>query len=210
MKKILIAEGHVLTRIGLEHLAKKVFPASVIYSSTNFEHSLEKLCDDHMDLVILDLGIPGCKAPATMIGNLRQVQKDVRILVCSGENEIATALNMINAGANGFLSKNALLSEAEKALEVVMADKKYLSDTVREIMLDHFIGNRPYSPNPADLLSPREKEILDLMLKGKSNKEIAKVLNIKFPTVSTHKLRIFRKMDAENIVELITKLTPQQ
>lgn len=205
MKNILIVEDHVLTTMGLGLLIKRVIPDSTIYSASSFEQSLEELRNNRMDLVILDLGVPGGRGPA-MIGTMRHIQKEVRILVCSGRDEIITAPNMINAGANGFLSKSALNSEAEKALQMVMADKKYLSDAVKEIILDHFVNNQPLSQNPIDLLSPREKEIMDQMLQGKGNKEIASELNIKFPTVSTHKQRIFQKMDVENIVELMKKV----
>lgn len=205
MKQILIVDDHPMIIMGMKMFVKKTIPDCQIHSAGTFPDTLSMLMQQHMDLILLDLSMPGARG-LEMIGMLRQVQHDIRILICSGRDEIENAPNYINSGANGFIQKNAEHEEIEKALAMVMNNKKYMSQNVQKKILENFTRNTPILSNPIELLTKREKEILGLLIRGRWTKEIAKELNVKFSTVSTHKNHIFEKMQVENIVDLFKKV----
>lgn len=147
-----------------------------------------------------------------MIEAFIRVQKDIKILVCSGRDELHNAPICMRAGAYGFLSKNAPDDYGKMAVEMVLMGKKYISSSVQENVFNTYLFGQSIYINPLEALSPREKDVMNLLIKGKSNKEISNTLHIKHSTVSTHKLRIFQKMDVENNVELLRKIegTPEK
>ncbi|WP_025763394.1 response regulator [Dyadobacter tibetensis] len=201
MKNILLVDDQPLTWIGMENLAKKVIADAAFYFAPTFPDALQLLSDTKMDLVMLDLNLPGGQG-VEMISQLRGVQKDVRILICTGREESTNAPVFIQKGANGFVNKTASNDEVEEAIRMVLSDKRYVSPHVQRHILERFVDGKTYPLNPVEQLSPREKEIMELLLKGKWTKEISDILGIKFSTVSTHKSRIFEKMEVDNILEL--------
>lgn len=205
MKHILIVDDHPLIVMGMKMLVEGVIPDSQIYSAGTFPAALKTLGQQRIDLILLDLSIPGERG-LEMIPMLRQLQSNVRILICSGRDEISNAPNFINKGANGFVQKSADHSQIEKALKMVMENKKYVSDNVQEQILANFIQNTPILSNPIELLTKQEKVVLNLLVRGRWTKEIAQELNLKCSTISTHKIHIFEKMQVQNIVELFKKV----
>jgi two-component system, NarL family, invasion response regulator UvrY len=205
MKQILIIDDHCLISMGLELLVRRVVKKCTVHAASTFESALTKLKSQKMDLMVLDLSIPGGHT-SDMIEAFLRVQGDLRILVCSGRDELLNAPGCINAGAFGFLSKNAPDAEATTAIEMVMQNKKYISDAVQSKILNDFMYGQNNKINPIETLSPREKEVMDLMLLGRSSKEICNQLRIKFSTVSSHKSRVLQKMNVENSMELFKKV----
>lgn len=205
MEQILIVEDHPMIIMGMRILIERIYPDSQVQCVNTFPDALIALTHQQMDLILLDLSIPGERG-LEMIGILRQLQPNVRILICSGRDEIANAPNYINKGANGFIQKHADHHQIEKAIRMVMENKKYMSEKVQEQILSNFIYNNPTLSNPMEQLTKREREVLELLVRGRWTKEIAKELNLKFSTVSTHKAHIFDKMQVENIVELFKKV----
>jgi two-component system invasion response regulator UvrY len=205
MKNILIVDDHFLVCLGLEILVKKVVKNSSVFLNHNFDEAIKTLKTHKIDLLILDLSIPGGKGP-DMIRSFCAIQKGIRILICSGRDELTNAPACINEGAYGFLSKDAQDSEAEKAVELVINGKKYVSPAVQLKIIENFMNGQQINKNPLETLSPREREVLNLLLVGHSSKFIGDSLRIKFSTVSTHKMRIFQKLEVENNVELFKKV----
>ena len=136
-----------------------------------------------------------------MVDDLRELQKEVKILIFSAHEEEIYAFRYIQAGANGYLNK---LSDSEtiiKAVKTVLEKGKFISNDI----LNKFIAfsqHRRESSNPLEGLTHREFEIAELLARGFGNLEIANELDIKMTTVSTHKLNIFKKLHITNIIEL--------
>lgn len=110
------------------------------------------------------------------------------------------ALRMIKAGAKGFISKDAPLDELKRAIEAVLAKKRYISADMAELLGRQ--SSHLKADNPFDTLSSRELEIVNMLLEGKSMTEISKALDIKMSTASTHKARVFEKLNITNFFEL--------
>ena len=123
-----------------------------------------------------------------------------KVLMFSMSAEDIYAKRFMKAGAYGFISKEAPLEEITKAINVILSGKKYISETLAEKLAeDSFSGK---SGNPFNELSPREFEIVSLLLEGKTVTDISHALNIQTSTVGTHKARLFEKLGVENILQL--------
>jgi two-component system invasion response regulator UvrY len=207
---ILILEDHEIVTTSLRNVIIETIPDSQIYTAGSFPKGLEILnSGNHFDLILLDIQLPGGLSYG-MISALRNLQPAVRILVFTGNEEPKHALNFLSAGANGYLCKNVSLTEIAGAIRTVMEGKKYMTDQVHQLVAESFF--KKISPSKVfenDALSPRELEVLQLLLEGKLSKHIAQELNLKITTVSTHKTRIFEKMQVTNIIELFRKLKPE-
>lgn len=200
IKKILIVDDHFIVRSGMSLLLENEIDGIQVFGSNDFPEALAELEKNYFDLVILDINLPGGKK-YYMIDDLRELQKDVKILIFSAHEEDIYAFRYIQAGANGYLNKLSESDTIVKAVKAVLEVGKYISVDI----LDKFISfsqNKKENSNPLEELTQREFEIAELLVKGYGNLEIANELDIKMTTVSTHKLNIFKKAHITNIIEL--------
>lgn len=205
MTTVLIADDHPLIICGLETCLKKIMPGCFVYKASSFPDSVTRVNQKRIDLLILDLSMPG-GCGLEMIATMREIQKDIKILIYSGRDELTNAPHYISKGANGYLQKNKDESEIVTAIQTVMNNQKYMSTAVQHVILGNFMDNKPLLPNPIESFNPSEREVLDLLLRGTDTTEIAKKLNMKFSTASTHKVRILKKMEVKNLVDLVAKV----
>ena len=142
-----------------------------------------------------------------MIETIRAYQRNVYILVFSSYDEQMYALPYLQAGADGYLSKEAPEEEFEAALEKAENQRKYLSPSLQENTISNFLTTGKKSVDPITSLSKREMDVANLLVKGYGTAEIGNMLNLQLSTVSTFKSRIFNKLEVKNVVELITKMS---
>jgi two-component system, NarL family, invasion response regulator UvrY len=126
---------------------------------------------------------------------------DTRVLVFSMSAENIYAKRFLAAGAMGFVSKSTGLTELQKAIEVVLNNRKYISPELANQLASDIGSNQMI--NPFHKLSTKEFEICTLLFSGKSVTDISKILNISTSTVGTHKARVFDKLNVKNLVEFI-------
>ncbi|WP_143306191.1 response regulator transcription factor [Chitinophaga vietnamensis] len=206
MKSILVAEDHVIVRMGVMAIIRHLLGQVDIVESDNFNETIQLLGQRSFDLLVLDINIPGGNN-LKMIDAARLRQPGIRILVFSGYDEQLFGINYVQAGANGYLHKDAPEEEIRKALITVLNNDTYLSANVKEQLVQRIGGkSRNGHTNPLHSLSSREKEVLSLLIKGNNNMSIAKTLNLQVTTISTYKNRIFEKLEISNIIELTEKV----
>jgi two-component system, NarL family, invasion response regulator UvrY len=207
VKKILIVEDHFMVRLSQRIMLNELYGKIESFEAENFDEALRLIGSHSFDLVMLDIDIPGGKGTA-MIDPIREQQPGVAILVCSAADEGKYALDYITAGANGYLSKAAPKNEAMAAMETVMERNKYISPAIQQQLLNDMQpgGRLNRRAHLVKGLSPRESEIMELMLKGKWVKEIGSILDLRPNTVSTYKSRVFEKMGVTNVFELFKKV----
>lgn len=200
IKKILIVDDHFIVRSGMSLLLENEIEGVQIFGVNDFQEALMECGKVTFDLVILDINLPGGKK-CYMIDDLRELQKDMKILMFSAHEEDIYAFRYIQAGANGYLNKLSDSDTIVKAVKTVLEDGKYISNDI----MDKFIAfsqHKRESSNPLEELTHREFEIAELLVRGFGNLEIANELDIKMTTVSTHKLNIFKKAHITNVIEL--------
>lgn len=198
-RKFLLADDHRIVRTGVKTLLESIYSNAEIDEAYDGKSILEKLKSEPYDLLIVDIQMPQTDT-LSVIKYIRQYYPKLPVLVFSMSAERLYALQMLKAGAKGFLSKDASLDELKKAIDVVLNNRRYISIDVAEMLGNQSTFSK--SDNPFDVLSVREQEIVALLLSGKAGNEIGKQLNIKLSTVSTHKARIFVKLNVSNFYEL--------
>ncbi|WP_254412668.1 LuxR C-terminal-related transcriptional regulator [Dyadobacter diqingensis] len=205
--QVLVLEDHDIVSSMLASLLKEHIANVAIVKEKSFPAGLARMRDGlQFDLIILDVNLPGGESYG-MIAILRKIQPAVRILVFTSQEEEHHALNFLSAGASGYLSKNAPIEEIGLAISTVMKDKKYMTYEVQQRLAESFFQKSgPVKAFESMILSPRETEVLNLLLEGKSSNLIARELNLKKTTVSSHKARIFEKMNVTNTIDLFKKM----
>ncbi|MDQ1085596.1 response regulator transcription factor [Siphonobacter sp. SORGH_AS_1065] len=201
MLRILIVDDHSIVRLGTKHLIKSILSDSIIVECENFKQVIATLKNQKFDFVVLDINIPGGNSIG-MISILKRINPSLKIMVFSSYDERLYALPYIKAGADGFLSKEASNVDFEIAVKTIINNKKYLSDKVKDEGINRLLNGNTVNTNSLELLSNREKEIVQLLVDGKSTSEIANTLNIHISTVSTHKAKIFEKLNVTNTLQL--------
>lgn len=203
---ILIAEDHGIVRLGTRLLIKEMYPKAIVAEAANFKATLQLLEQQAFHLLLLDINIPGGDS-IQMIQAVRSRQADIPILILSSYDESIYAIRYLKAGANGYLQKESEPQEIKTAIHKVLHKQAYASQAVQQQLFQSLsVTRNPQSALQLKNLSDREIEIMHLLAKGASPTEIKNKLNIQLSTISTHKARIFEKMEVSNIIELAEKL----
>lgn len=205
MPSILIVDDHPLVCFGMGAMAESVLEDAVLFFAHSFQQALDHHRRQRMELIILDLGLPDGLG-AEMVKHFTAIQPDVKVLICTARDELFNAPIYMQSGASGFLHKHSHEEETKKAIRTVLEGNKYVSHKVQKIMVANLVAGKPIPVDPIRALSPREKQVLALLLKGKWLKEIAEELNVAVPTVGTQKASIFQKLNVSSMVELARKM----
>ncbi|MFB9841614.1 response regulator [Mucilaginibacter ginsenosidivorans] len=197
--KILIADDHSAIRIGVRQICTGEFPFVQFGEATNYAEVFQKLKESDWDIVILDIDLPGRNG----LDVLKQIRADkckVPVLMFSFHGEEQIALRALKMGASGYLSKDTADQELIKAINKILDGKKYVSPAVSERFLE--MMDDDVMKEPHELLSDREYQTLLLIASGKTVSEIADMLYLSTPTISTYRARILAKMKLKNNAEL--------
>ena len=199
MKRFLLVDDHTVVRSGIKILLSDIYIPSEIHEAINGETAIVQLKERDYDLIILDIQMPNTDTLGLM-EFIHITYPQAKVLMFSMSAENIYAKRFMKAGAYGFISKEAPLEEITRAIQIILSGKKYISESLAEKLAeDSFSGK---SGNPFNELSPREFEIVTLLLDGKTVTDIAHTLNIQTSTVGTHKARLFEKLAVTNILEL--------
>src|SRR5580765_3277061 len=200
MKNFLLIDDHEIVRSGVKNVLLELFKPCDIFEARDEKTALGELKARDYDLVIMDVQMPDTDT-AGLMEYIKTRYADTRVLMFSMSSENVYAKRFLKAGAMGFVSKNSGLTELKKAVELVLNDRKYISENLAEQLAAEIGSQQPN--NPFDKLSAREFEIANLLMTGKSGSEISELLSINSSTVGTHKARLFEKLGVNNLPELI-------
>jgi DNA-binding NarL/FixJ family response regulator len=190
--KVLIADDHAVVRAGLRQLLGEDTAIGEIGEAATGQQTLERLRESPWELLILDIGMPD-RSGMDILRHVRSGYPDTRVLILSGFPERQYAINMLRAGAHGFLGKESAADDLLKAVHVVLAGRRYLSPSMSELLIseiDNGGSDRPIHQQ----LSKREFQIFTKLAAGSSVSEIAKELCLSVKTVSTYRSRVLEKM----------------
>jgi two-component system invasion response regulator UvrY len=199
MKRFLLVDDHVVVRSGIKILLSEIYKPAEIHEAFDGESTLEKLKENQYDLIMLDIQMPNTDTLGLM-KIVKQNYPAAKVLIFSMSAENIYAKRFMKAGAYGFISKEASMDEIKKAINLILNDRKYISDSLIDKLAEDSISGSP--GNPFDKLSPKEFEIVSLLLAGKTLTEISQLLNIHTSTAGTHKARLFEKLGVTNVLEL--------
>jgi two-component system invasion response regulator UvrY len=206
-RKILIADDHSAIRIGVKQICTSEFPNVQFGEAVNYAEVFQKLKETDWDILILDIDLPG-RSGLDILKQIKAEKLKVPVLMFSFHSEEQIALRALKIGASGYLSKEAADMELVKAINKIMDGKKYVSQALSEKFLEMLDDNSTKEPH--ELLSDREYQTLMLIASGKTVSEIAEILCLSTPTISTYRARILEKMKLKNNAELTTYAISQK
>jgi two-component system invasion response regulator UvrY len=199
VKKILLVDDHFVVRSGMNGLLSEILKPCEIHEADSGEMVAELLKKNTYDLIMMDIQMPGTDTLGLM-EYIHTQYPEAKVLIFSMSPENIYAKRFLKAGAKGFISKEAVLEEIKKAINLVMNGRKYISDTLTQLLVKESFSDSP--ENPFSKLSSREFEIFNLLISGQTAKEMSNVLHLHTSTIGTHKARLFEKLGVTNILEL--------
>jgi two-component system, NarL family, response regulator NreC len=200
----MIADDHPLVRSGLRAVLERDGEFQVVAEAADGYEAIELAVLHKPDVILLDVGMPRLSGPDAA-QSISQKLPAARIVMLSMHSDEAYVLRALKAGARGYLLKASPEADVLAAIRAVAAGNAYFSPSITKLLVEEYVveARRRGVEDSYDLLSTREKEILQLLASGKNNREIADLLFISVATVETHRNNIFQKLHLHNLAELI-------
>lgn len=201
MIRIILADDHSLVRAGLRALLERSADLRVVAEAEDGRRALDVVTDHGPDVLVLDLGLPELNG-LEVITRLRRKGSAARVLVLSMHADKEYVARAFREGASGYLVKDAAEAELEVAVRAVASGRRYVSPGVAGPLVDELL-ERPNMPDdPFDLLTPRQREVLQLISEGHATSEIGRKLHISVKTVESHRADLMKRLDIHDVAGL--------
>ncbi len=202
--RILLADDHTVVRRGLRVLLESHANFSVIAEAGNGREAIEKIEENQPDVAVIDVAMPNLNG----IEAARQITTrfpGVAIIILSMHSDESYVLRALRAGARGYLLKDAPEADLLRAIEAVHQGKAYFSPAISKMLVEDYVRQLQQrgEEDSYELLTTREREVLQLLAEGKTNKETASALGLSLHTIETHRSNILEKLNLHGTPELI-------
>jgi len=202
-RSVLIVDDHPIVRQGLSQLINAEDDLEVSGNAATVEEALQSLSESYPDVVIVDLSLAHSDG-LELIKEIRSETRHLPVLVLSMHDENMYAERLISAGANGYIMKQAAADQLLIALRRVLAGGVYVSEHLGSSMIERIAGNDlKRTSNPIERLSNRELQVLNLIGRGKTTREVAENLTLSVKTVESHRQRIKKKLNLQTSAQLV-------
>jgi DNA-binding NarL/FixJ family response regulator len=199
---VLLADDHVLVRAGIRALLEKIPNVEVVGEANTGREALELVRSKLPNLVLMDIAM-------TELGGLEalpRVTKDfptVKVIILSAHANEEYVIRALREGASGYMLKDSATTELELAINSVIQGKIYLSPSISRTVIDDYLQRVGGPVSPLEQLTPRQREILQLLAEGESTKEIAYKLDISVKTVEAHRLQLMERLNIHDVPGLV-------
>jgi DNA-binding NarL/FixJ family response regulator len=197
--RLLIVDDHQIVRAGLAQFITEHDDLQVAAEAENGDEAIRLVREQEFDVVILDISMPD-KNGIDTLRIIKQIKPELHVLVLSGYPETHYAVNMLRAGANGYISKDAAPEEFIRAIHIVARGRRYLSEVAADLVSDQL--RRPTDKKMHEMLSEREFQIFRKLAAGQSPTAIADELHLSVKTISTYRTRVLQKMALKTNADL--------
>jgi two-component system, NarL family, response regulator NreC len=202
--RILIADDHGIVRKGLRLQLEQHGDFEVVGEATEGREAVRMAEELLPDVVIMDIAMPnlnGIQATTQVVKKNPQIA----VIILSMYSDETYLMRTLAAGAKGYLLKDSADVDLHRAVEVVAQGKPFFSPAIADTLLEDYMRQLQQRglQDSYDLLTEREKEILQLVAEGKSNKDVASILNLSTNTVETHRTRVMQKLDLHSTADIV-------
>ena len=202
--RVLLADDHDIVRKGLRYLLGRSPELEIVGEAVDGRQAVKLAEEFDAEIIIMDVGMPllnGIDAAAQIVK--RNAATGVIILSMHGDEDYV--LRALSAGVKGYLLKDTVEADLLRAIDAVRKGRPFFSPAVTEVMLEDYMRQLKDKglQDSYDLLTEREKEILQLLAEGKSNKEVASLLNVSPLTVETHRANLMQKLNLHSTAEIV-------
>jgi two-component system response regulator NreC len=202
--RVLLADDHGIVRKGLRFLLERQPDMEIVGEAGDGREAVRMAEETRPDIVIIDIGMPllnGIEATVQMVKR----NPALGVIILSVHSDEDYLLSALNAGAKGYLLKDSAEVDLVRAIQAVQKGTPFFSPEIAKTMLEdymRFLQQRDLQDS-YDLLTDREKEVLQLLAEGKSNKEAAAILNVSVYTVDSHRTHLMQKLNLHNTAEIV-------
>lgn len=200
--RVVLAEDHRLVRAGLRALLETSSKIEVVGEADDGRKALELVARQRPTLVLMDIAMPSLDGLETTRRIVKE-HPDVRVIILSMHTDDKYVLQALRAGARGYLLKDAVPRELELAVDAVVGGEIFLSPAISKRVVEDYLHRAGNDTTPLDQLSPRQREILQLIAEGRSTKRIAALLATSVKTVETHRSVLMERLDIHDIAGLV-------
>ncbi|MBE9508227.1 MAG: response regulator transcription factor [Chloroflexi bacterium] len=202
--KLFLADDHAVVRDGLKFLLEAQQDIEVIGDADNGRDAVRLVTQLHPDIVILDIAMPGLNG-IEAAGQIREACPSTQVIMLSMHSTSEHVFRALQAGARGYLLKESAGVEVVNAIRAVLAGRRYLSQKISDQVIDDYVSRRETvgAESPLARLSSREREVLQLVVEGKSSADIAETLFLSPKTVETYRSRLMKKLGISDLPSLV-------
>jgi two-component system, NarL family, response regulator NreC len=202
--RVLLADDHKMIRAGLRLVLEQQPDLEVVGEADDGREAVAQVKELRPAVVVMDVGMPNLNGIEAAV-QIKQAQPETAIVMLSMHSDEGYILRALRAGAAGYILKDSAEADLVAAVRAVAEGKSFFSPKVSKILLEDYMRKlrKTGGEDSYDLLSAREREILQLVAEGKSSKEIANLLHLSVYTVETHRGNIMQKLNLRGIPELI-------
>jgi DNA-binding NarL/FixJ family response regulator len=200
--RVLLTEDHRLVRAGIRSLLEQMPEVEVVAEADNGRDALQFVKKLRPEIVLMDIAMPGMNG----LEATRRLTSEfpfVSVLILSMHANAEYVIQALRAGARGYLIKGAAVEELIFAVRAVIRGEMYLSPSISGPVVSDYLHHLGTSELPIDRLTPRQREVLQLVVEGKTTKEIAVTLDVGVKTVETHRAKLMESLDIHDIAGLI-------
>jgi DNA-binding NarL/FixJ family response regulator len=202
--RVLLADDHGIVRRGLKSLLESQPDIKVVAEAADGHEAL-RLCEEHQpDSVILDVGMPKLNG-IEVAERVQKLSRPPHVIILSMHSDESYIIRALSAGARAYLLKDATDEDLIPALRAVAAGRPFFSPTVTGVLIEDYVRQLQARglTDSYHLLTDREKEVLQLLAEGRSNKEVAALLDVGLSTVETHRANLMQKLNLHNTAEIV-------
>jgi DNA-binding NarL/FixJ family response regulator len=200
VRRILIADDHDIIRRGVRTLLEARQDLQVVAEAATGRQALLLARETQPDIAIIDYSLPELNGREVTIGLKREFPR-IQVLVYTMHDRDDTVMEVLHAGARGFVLKSDAERHLLAAVDALSINRPYFSPGVSETLLQQYLCARPHGA--ADILTRREREVVQLISEGKINKQVAQILNISVKTVETHRATVMQKLKLRTAADLV-------
>ena len=206
--RILLADDHNLVRAGIRGLVLQIPGAEIVAEAADGQQALALILEKRPDVALVDVSMPGLNGLDLAARVAREVPR-TRVAILSMHGTPGHVAQALRAGVKGYVLKDAAVEELPLLLRAVMRGETYLSSAISKQLVDAYLdreGKPKATPGegvPLDSLTPRQREILQLVAEGKSTKEVARLLNLSVKTVEAHRGQIMSRLEIHDLASLV-------